>query len=85
MAQAVKQHVISVDEEGDLVYIYDDDLADAFPGAVKTVARASHVEPAEDGTWTADMQPVGGGVLAGYALRKEALEAEVAWLEENVL
>jgi len=49
-----------------------------------TIARASHVEPCESG-WSADMSPVGGPVLTGFTKRSQALAAEVAWLEENVL
>jgi hypothetical protein len=31
------------------------------------------------------MSPVGGPVLTGFTKRSQALSAEVAWLEENVL
>jgi hypothetical protein len=48
-----------------------------------TIARASHVEPNEDGQWFAQM--VGGPVLGPFAKRSAALAAEVAWLESNVL
>ncbi len=50
-----------------------------------TIARASHVEPDDGGLWLADLRPVGGPVLGPFALRSEALEAEVAWLEANWL
>lgn len=66
--------------------IYSDKMAPALRemGKVK-VRRASHVEPTEDGTgWTADMTPVGGGILGPFALREDALAAEVAWLNEHM-
>lgn len=74
-----------VEEDGTLTGIYNDDLADLLAQGQATVRRASHVEPAPGGGWEADMSPVGGGVLTGFALRSEALAAEVAWLNENVL
>ena len=49
------------------------------------IARASVVEPNNLGRWTADLGPVGGPVLGPFALRSEALAAEVAWLEAHRL
>jgi hypothetical protein len=49
------------------------------------ITRASHVEPDADGRWLADLAPVGGPVLGPFVRRFEALNAEVAWLEENWL
>jgi hypothetical protein len=49
------------------------------------VSRASHVEPDGRGGWTADLGPVGGPVLGPFALRSEALAAELAWLEARWL
>ncbi len=45
------------------------------------IRRASHVEPAPDGSWHADLSPVSGPVLGPFARRGEALAAEVAWLQ----
>lgn len=72
---------------GELVMIYDDSftpgLIDEGEGQTK---RASHVEPDASGQgWTADMAPSGGPVLGPYRLRQEALDAEVAWINVNVL
>ena len=53
-------------------------------GAARTV-RASHVEPAPGGGWTADLSPVGGPVLGPYPLRSAALAAEADWLTRNLL
>ena len=50
-----------------------------------TIARASHVEPGQDGRWRADLTPVGGPVLGPFDRRSEALEAETAWLERHWL
>jgi len=49
------------------------------------VRRGSHVEPNEGGRWTADLSPVNGPFLGPFSSRQEALEAELAWLEEHWL
>ena len=49
------------------------------------ITRASHVEPGDAGSWYADLSPVGGPVLGPFVRRSAALEAEVAWLEQNWL
>ena len=46
-----------------------------------SVQRASHVEPTNDGQWTADLAPVGGPLLGPFSSRSQALAAEIAWLE----
>ena len=68
------------DVDGTVTAIYGEqiDLAELGP---LTIRRASHVEPTDDGQWTADMGPVGGDVLGPYPRRSDALAAEVAWLE----
>jgi len=50
-----------------------------------TITRASHVEPDRHGGWSADLSPVGGGVLGSFSNRSEALAAEHSWLETNWL
>lgn len=75
---------IIFNESGDLRLIYDDDLvALVKPLGTVTVRRASHVEPAPDGEWAADLSPVKGPLLGPFTTRKEALAAEVAWLKSN--
>jgi hypothetical protein len=49
------------------------------------IRRASHVEPTENGQWTADLSPVGGPVLTSFPNRSQALAAELRWLEEHWL
>jgi hypothetical protein len=44
------------------------------------VRRGSHVEPLASGQWCADLGPVGGPILVGFATRSQALAAEEAWL-----
>ena len=50
-----------------------------------SVRRGSHVEPDHTGRWTADLSPVNGPILGPYSSRQQALEAELAWLEEHWL
>jgi len=49
------------------------------------ITRASHVEPHVDGSWLADLSPVGGPVLGPFLLRSQALAAEASWLEAHWL
>jgi hypothetical protein len=66
--------------------IYSDGLAKLIEESdTVSISRASHVEPTPDGQWTADMSPVAGPVLGPFRLRQEALDAEVAWLEQHLL
>ena len=71
-----------IDPAGRIDTIYDEALDLAAFGRM-TVTRAGHVEPGRDGSWTADLRPVGGPVLGPFGLRSEALKAERAWLQEN--
>ncbi|MFH5806907.1 hypothetical protein [Alienimonas sp. DA493] len=50
-----------------------------------SVVRASHVEPAPGGGWTADLSPVGGPTLGPFPLRSAALAAEADWLTRHRL
>jgi hypothetical protein len=49
------------------------------------IQRASHVEPTDDGRWTADLTPVAGPLLGPFGQRSEALAAELRWLETHWL
>jgi hypothetical protein len=75
--------------DASLNFIYNDKLASLLNLGEAQVTRASHVEPATGGGWTADMAPVGGPVLTAengqpFKLRQEALDAEVHWLEKHL-
>lgn len=79
------EQVVTVNEQGDLQFIYADELLELAAEGIASTKRASHVEPAPGGGWYADLGPVGGPVLTGFVTRAEALAAEVAWLREHVL
>jgi hypothetical protein len=72
-----------VQPDGSLRCLYGEELNLAALGRI-TIRRASHVEPTDDGRWTADLKPSGGPLLGPFALRSEALEAERAWLETRL-
>jgi ATP phosphoribosyltransferase regulatory subunit HisZ len=62
--------------------VYDDEIADVLPRLGSyAVRRASYVEPCGEG-WTANMAPMGGGVLGPFKLRADALKAEREWLAD---
>ena len=50
-----------------------------------SIRRGSHVEPTDDGQWTADLSPVNGPLLGPFRARSEALSAERKWLEQHWL
>lgn len=75
--------VLAINEDGDIAAIYSDDLLPLMDEGSATVTRASHVEPAAGGGWYADLAPAGGPYLDGFKTRREALDAEVAWLTAN--
>ncbi len=64
--------------------VYSEDFNLASLGTLQ-IQRGSHVEPNEEGQWTADLSPVNGPVLGPFPSRSEALRAEVAWLHEHWL
>lgn len=75
--------------DGTVTFIHDDAMMPlAREMGSLALRRASHVEPTDDGLWTADMGPVGGPVLHDvdgrpFTTRAAALAAERAWLEEH--
>lgn len=71
---------------GQVFFIYSDQLAAIFGkhGILKT-ARASEVEPTESGQWNADLHRIGGPILGPFNLRREALDAEVEWINNHYL
>jgi hypothetical protein len=73
-----------IDTNGSVSCLYSDALELDQIGRL-TISRGSHVEPNLDGQWTADMSPVCGPTLGPYRSRRDALAAEVSWLEANWL
>lgn len=89
---------IIIPEDGPIEFIYDDELAELLDIGESITFRASHVEPAGGGVWTADMTPIlstipedmrseatiafGGPLLGPFRFRKDALDAEVAWISK---
>jgi len=69
---------------GQVRAVYDEAIDLALLGRPQ-IKRASHVEPDETGRWLVDLTPVGGPHLGPFALRSEALAAEVRWLAEHWL
>ena len=70
--------------DGSMRCVYGEELDLAALGRLRIV-RGSHVEPTDDGCWTADLSPSRGPVLGPFRLRSEAIAAERAWLETNRL
>jgi hypothetical protein len=74
-------------KDGTVQFVYNDQIAQALKSmGTISIRRASHVEPTEDGRWTADLSPVSGTplVLGPFSTRQEALDAEVKWLSEHL-
>jgi hypothetical protein len=69
---------------GQVRCLYDETIELAAIGAM-TIQRASHVEPAADGRWLADLAPSNGPLLGPFARRSDALTAEAAWLSAHRL
>lgn len=72
-----------ISQFGTVRCIYNEAISLQELGSV-SIQRASHVEPNASGNWLADLSPVAGPVLGPFALRSEALAAEVAWLEQHL-
>lgn len=75
---------IYIEPDGQVRFVHSDDAASLFEEHVGLATqRASHVEP--DGKeWTVDLRPVGGPVWRGFSTKRQALEAEVNWLEARL-
>ena len=75
---------IVVEADGTARCVYGEELDLTALGRL-AIRRGSHVEPTNDGQWTADLSPVNGPVLGPFRARTEALSAERRWLEEHWL
>ena len=73
-----------IDSCGDIRCVYDEVIDLAALGQL-SIRRGSHVEPAPDGGWTADLGPVNGPVLGPFVTRAQALAAERNWLNRRWL
>ena len=73
------QLVVTADGSVRFVYAETVDLRSLGP---TTIHRGSYVEPDAMGRWLVDLGPVDGPRLGPFVKRSEALEAEVAWLQE---
>ena len=83
-----KQLKLVVKNGGEINVIYDDALIGLMDGAEIEIKRASHVEPdwfGHECKWIADMRPVNGPILTGFTTRKEALDAEVQYINRHVI
>jgi hypothetical protein len=83
----VTQQVV-ITPDGRIRFLWDDGLAELAAAGRCEIVRASHVEPvaAPVGTlWSADLSPSNGPTFGPFPLRGQALDAERAWLEANVL
>ena len=49
------------------------------------ISRGSHVEPDQNGRWSADLSPIDGPQLGPFDSRSQAVAAEVRWLERHWL
>jgi hypothetical protein len=70
--------------DGTMRCIYDEVIRLGSLGSL-SIQRASHVEPNPDGSWSADLSPVGGPRFDNFPDRSTALKAELDWLEDNWL
>lgn len=71
---------ITIAPDGRLSFIWDDSLAGLVAEGQANIRRVSDVEPDEADRWFADLGRVGGPRLGPFALRGEAIKAEVDWI-----
>jgi hypothetical protein len=76
--------ILHAASDGTMRCVYDEAIRLQSLGPLD-IQRASHVEPNPDGTWFADLSPVGGPQLENFSDRGSALKAEHDWLENNWL
>ena len=66
---------------GNVRMIYSE-LIEAHALGDPKIERGSHVEPDQNGLWSADLSPIKGPKLGPFLVRSRAIEAEIAWLRE---
>lgn len=83
------QKILKIDKDGNIHCMYEDSLHAI--GEVKAVGRASYVEPNPDGGWDVVLSNDSrngtfvGMPIGNFPTCKEAREAEVAFINENIL
>ena len=77
--------VIDVSPTGEIAAIYDDSLCDVFEalGRLRRPRASTIEEDPETGLFVPDLTLIGGPVLPGHRLKRDAERAEVAWLLEH--
>lgn len=74
---------LRVEPDGTIRMLYDERL-DLSPLGTPSIERASFVEP-QDSSWVVDLAPSGGPILGAFSKRSEAIQAEIAWLDQHRL
>ena len=73
-----------IQSDGHVRCVYSEEIPLCTLGSLE-ICRGSHVEPADNGQWFADLSPVEGPLLGPFEQRSSALAAELDWLEKNWL
>lgn len=78
---------IKINTDGTINLLYTEDICVEELGKVDSIKRLFHVEPNQDNQWTAtvNMDTSKCVTLGPFNKRSKALDAEVAWIEENIL
>jgi len=69
-------------KENEVRFIYSDYLIGLMNQGESVIKRASMVEPSNN-KWFADLSPIGGPKLGPFDTRKEALNEEVEYINNN--
>lgn len=73
-----------IDRQGTVRCVYGE-MIELMTLGLPTIRRASQVEPDAAGQWWARLTPIAGPQLGPFPQRSQALEAELAWLEQHWL
>ncbi len=84
MTDGAQPMQLVIQKDGTTRFIYSD-LLDLTCLGPTQIHRASHMEPDEQGSWWADLSPVGGPNLGPFGLRSQALAAEISWLQRHII
>ncbi len=76
---------IVIEPNGSIKFVYSDSMSELLQQGEFSIKRASNVEPEYDGTWSADLSPINRPKLKGFALRQNALDAEVLYINNVYL